>query len=80
MQARSAARHGRDAARPCALGKRLLEAVDHRPEREPARAKSFDNELLLPLTYERPRERDLPDANQELGTADAFGTNSSQSA
>src|SRR5581483_7795751 len=44
-----------------ALRDELLEPVDRRPEREPARAKHLEDELLLPLAEVRPRERDPAD-------------------
>ena len=44
---------------PTVLGEQLLEAVDRRPERQPARAQHFEHELFLALVEPRRRERDL---------------------
>ncbi len=59
-----ACRPGRDRGRVRRADLRreeLLEAVDHRPEREPARAHDLEHELRLALVEVRPRERDRTD-------------------
>ena len=58
MQARGSRGDGRRVRSADALGDELLEAVDRRPEREPARAQHLEHELLLALAEIRPRERD----------------------
>ena len=65
MQARGRARDGGRVGRADPLGDHLLEALDRRPEREPAGAKHLEDELLLPLVEERARERYLADAGAQ---------------
>src|SRR5207249_4120824 len=61
-----------------ALRDELLEPVDGRPEREPARAEHFQDELLLALPEVRPRERDrLHFLSHACSAAFAAGANSS---
>ena len=58
MQACGARGDGRCVGGADALGQELLEAVDRRPEREPARAQHLEDQLLLALAEVRPRKRD----------------------
>ena len=58
VQAGGSRRDGGRVRRADPLGHELLEAVDRRPEREPARAQHLEHELLLALAEVRPRERD----------------------
>ena len=52
-----AARHRGRVGRADPLGDQLLEAIDRRPEREPARAQDVEDELLVALIDVRARER-----------------------
>ena len=58
MQARRAGGDGRGVRCFHPLGDQLLETVDRRAERKPARAENFEHELFLALAEVRPRERD----------------------
>jgi hypothetical protein len=59
-----------------AFSERPLEAVDHRPEREPPGAEHLEDELLLPLAEIGSGKRYLSD--QGLGAAGVFSAYSSQ--
>ena len=65
MQARGRARDGGRVGRADPLRDHLLEALDRRPEREPAGTKHLEDELLLPLVQQRTRERYLADAGAQ---------------
>ncbi len=58
MQSGRAGRNRGGVRRTRACGKEFLEAVDRRPEREPAGAHHLEDELFLALVEVRPRERD----------------------
>src|SRR5262245_178307 len=68
VQPGGAARHRSRIGRADALGDQLLEAIDRRTEREPARAQDLQDELLLALIDERARER-----NASLGSHASAG-------
>jgi hypothetical protein len=76
VEAGGSARDGRRVRRPDDLGERLLEAVDRRPEREPARAEDVRDELLLALVEPRGGEVDRPDGRHAYATDGVSSTTS----
>ena len=69
VQAGGAAGDRRCVRRLHRRGKRLLEAVDRRAERQPARPQHLDDELLLPLVEPGRRQPDLPRPVRRGGSA-----------
>ena len=58
VQPGGAGGNGGRVRRADSVGDELLEPVDRRAEREPARSEHLENELLFALAEVRPRERD----------------------
>ena len=80
MEAGGSARHGHGVRRTDALREELLEAVDHRPQREPAGPQHLEHELLLALADIGLGERDPPEggAHASAGVRSGMEAYSSQ--
>ena len=79
VQSRRAARHGSRVRRADRLGERLLEALDRRAEREPARVEDLGDELLLAIVDPGCAQADDAARGLVHARAGAISTTSSQS-
>ena len=77
VERRGAARHRDRVLDPEEVGEGALEALPHRPEREPPRAQDLEHQLLLALAEVRARQRDrLEVAHRRLAHWNAYSSES----